>query len=61
MAVDAAILAIPSVGAQAVTKSLCGSSFIFCVASMVAGFISRRLANRMKTVSFAVRPISIPL
>ncbi|KIJ08573.1 hypothetical protein PAXINDRAFT_18309 [Paxillus involutus ATCC 200175] len=55
MAVDAAILAIPNMGAPAVTMSLCGSSFIFCVGCIVGGFLARRIGDRMRAVAFAVR------
>jgi hypothetical protein len=54
MAVDASILAIPDVGSQVITRTLCSLSLIFSVYCILAGIAARHFSEMMKSLEFAV-------
>ncbi|KIK34292.1 hypothetical protein CY34DRAFT_98287 [Suillus luteus UH-Slu-Lm8-n1] len=55
MAVDASILAIPNVGSQTTTRTLCSLSLILSVHCIFAGVVAQHFGQRMKSLEFAVR------
>jgi hypothetical protein len=57
MAVDASILAIPDIGSQVITRTLCSLSLIFSVHCILAGVAARHFGEKMKSLEFAVRVI----
>jgi hypothetical protein len=54
MAVDASILAIPDIGSQAITRTLCSLSLVFSVHCIFAGVTARHFGEKMKSLDFAV-------
>ncbi|KAG1777126.1 hypothetical protein EV702DRAFT_1045523 [Suillus placidus] len=54
MAVDAHILAIPNIGSQTSTITLCSLSFIFSVHCIFAAVITQHFGQKMKSLEFAV-------
>lgn len=55
MAVDASILAIPELGAQLATKTLCSISFILSVYCIIACAVAQQFGHRLRSLDFAVR------
>jgi hypothetical protein len=54
LAVDASILAIPDIGSQVITRTLCSLSLIFGVHCILAGVTARHFGEKMKSLEFAV-------
>jgi hypothetical protein len=59
MAVDASILAIPNIGSQVTTRTLCSLSLILSVHCIFAGVVAQHFGQKMKSLQFAVRSSSI--
>ncbi|KAG2739285.1 hypothetical protein P692DRAFT_20851542 [Suillus brevipes Sb2] len=57
MAVDAGILAIPSIGSQTTTIALCSVSLILCVHCIFASVVAQHFGQKMKSLEYAVRAI----
>ncbi|KAG1771578.1 hypothetical protein EV702DRAFT_1201893 [Suillus placidus] len=53
MAVDASILAIPDIGSQVITRTLCSLSLIFSVHCILAGVAARHFGEMMTSLEFA--------
>ncbi|KAG1837999.1 hypothetical protein F4604DRAFT_1941882 [Suillus subluteus] len=54
MAVDASILAIPGLGTQIATKTLCSISFVFSVYCILGCTMAQHFNHRMRSLDFAV-------
>ncbi|KAG2750664.1 hypothetical protein P692DRAFT_201864549 [Suillus brevipes Sb2] len=55
MAVNASILAIPGLGAQIATKTLCSISFILSVYCILGCAIAQNFGQRLRSLDFAVQ------
>ncbi|KAG1784510.1 uncharacterized protein HD556DRAFT_1445409 [Suillus plorans] len=53
MAVDASILAIPNIGSQVTTRTLCSLSLILSVHCIFAGVVAQHFGQKMKSLQFA--------
>ncbi|KAG2113271.1 hypothetical protein BD769DRAFT_1673805 [Suillus cothurnatus] len=61
MAVNASILAIPGLGSQLTTKTLCSISFLLSVYCIIRCTMAQHFAQRLKSLDFAVRLYYISL
>ncbi|KAG2346004.1 hypothetical protein BDR05DRAFT_998055 [Suillus weaverae] len=55
MAVNTSILAIPGLGAQITTKTLCSISFILSVYCILGCAIAQNFGQRLRSLDFAVQ------
>ncbi|KAG1848374.1 hypothetical protein C8R48DRAFT_730110 [Suillus tomentosus] len=59
MAVDASILAIPGLGSQLTTKTMCSISFILSVYCIIGCTMAQHFGQRLRSLDFAVRLYSL--